>query len=191
MSSLEKWAGKLILQRYDIQTESGIWFQDLRKETNTPIALHGWYSPENLLAKFKQDTNEADCKLSNLPYDFLRDPDGLNFRHYQLSAVEAVENAVINGQNRILLAMATGTGKTRTILGMIYRFLKTNRFRRILFLVDRTALGEQALGVFKDVKLEDLQPLNKIYNINNLEDIDVANETRIQVATVQGWLPES
>ena len=141
-----------------------------------------------MLAKFKQDTNEADCKLSNLPYDFLRDPDGLNFRHYQLSAVEAVENAVINGQNRILLAMATGTGKTRTILGMIYRFLKTNRFRRILFLVDRTALGEQALDVFKDVKLEDLQPLNKIYNINSLEDIDVANETRIQVATVQGMV---
>ena len=171
-----------------IETESGIWFQDLRKETNTPVALHGWYSPENLLAKFKQDTNEADAKLSNLPYDFLRDPDGLNFRHYQLSAVEAVENAVINGQNRILLAMATGTGKTRTILGMIYRFLKTNRFRRILFLVDRTALGEQALDVFKDVKLEDLQPLNKIYNINSLEDIDVANETRIQVATVQGMV---
>ena len=84
--------------------------------------------------------------------------------------------------------MATGTGKTRTILGMIYRFLKTNRFRRILFLVDRTALGEQAQDVFNDVKLEDLQPLNKIYNINTLDDIDLASETRIQVATVQGMI---
>jgi len=123
-----------------------------------------------------------------LPYDFLRDPDGLNFRHYQLSAVEAVEKAVINGKDRILLAMATGTGKTRTILGMVYRFLKTNRFRRILFLVDRTALGEQAQDVFNDVKLEDLQPLNKIYNINTLDDIELASETRIQVATVQGMV---
>ena len=84
--------------------------------------------------------------------------------------------------------MATGTGKTRTILGMIYRFLKTNRFRRILFLVDRTALGEQAHDVFNDVKLEDLQPLNKIYNINTLDDINLASETRIQVATVQGMI---
>ena len=84
--------------------------------------------------------------------------------------------------------MATGTGKTRTILGMIYRFLKTNRFRRILFLVDRTALGEQAQDVFNDVKLEDLQPLNKIYNINTLDDINLASETRIQVATVQGMI---
>ena len=171
-----------------IETESGIWFHDLRKESNIPQALQGWYSPEDLLATFKQNVEEADQKLENLPYDFLRDPDGLNFRYYQLAAVEAVEKAVINGQKRILLAMATGTGKTRTILGMVYRFLKTNRFRRILFLVDRTALGEQALDVFNDVKLEDLQPLNKIYNINSLDDIDLATETRIQVATVQGMI---
>lgn len=171
-----------------IETESGIWFQDLRKESNIPQVLQGWYSPEGLLAKFNQNIDEADQKLENLPYDFLRDPDGLNFRHYQLSAVEAVEKAVVNGQDRILLTMATGTGKTRTILGMIYRFLKTNRFRRILFLVDRTALGEQAQDVFKDVKLEDLQPLNKIYNINSLDDIELASETRVQVATVQGMV---
>lgn len=171
-----------------IETESGIWFIDFRKDSNIPIALHGWYSPSELFAKFKQNVDEADMKLINLPFDFLRDPDGLNLRHYQLSAVQAVENAVINEQKRILLAMATGTGKTRTILGMIYRFLKTNRFRRILFLVDRTALGEQAQDVFNDVKLEDLQSLNKIYNINTLDDIDLAVETRIQVATVQGMV---
>ncbi len=171
-----------------IETESGIWFQDLRKESNIPHALQGWYSPEDLLAKFKQNVDEADQKLENLPYDFLRDPDGLNFRYYQLEAVSAVEKAVVKGQQRILLAMATGTGKTRTILGMVYRFLKTNRFRRILFLVDRTALGEQAQDVFNDVKLEDLQSLNKIYNINTLDDINLASETRIQVATVQGMI---
>ncbi len=171
-----------------IETESGIWFHDLRKITNVPKPLQGWYSPEDLLAKFKQNIDEADQELENLPYDFLRDPDGLNFRYYQLKAVEKVEEAVINGKTQILLAMATGTGKTRTILGMVYRFLKTNRFRRILFLVDRTALGEQAQDVFNDVKLEDLQPLNKIYNINSLDDIELAGETRIQVATVQGMV---
>lgn len=171
-----------------IETESGIWFQDLRKDSNIPQVLHGWYSPEDLLAKYKQDVDDADFRLSNMPYDFLRDPDGLNLRYYQLNAVEAVEKAVMNGQTKILLAMATGTGKTRTILGMLYRFLKANRFRRILFLVDRTALGKQAQDVFSDVKLEDLQPLNKIYNVNTLDDIDLAAETRIQVATVQGMV---
>lgn len=78
-----------------------------------------------------------------------------------------------------------GTGKTRTVLGMIYRFLKTNRFKRILFLVDRTSLGEQASDVFKEVKLEDLMTLDEIYNIKGLEDKNIDKETRIQVATVQ------
>ena len=94
----------------------------------------------------------------------------------------------MDGKNTALLAMATGTGKTRTVLGMIYRFLKTGRFKRILFLVDRTALGEQALDVFKEVKLEDLMPLADIYNIKGLEDKEIERETRIQVATVQGMV---
>ena len=74
------------------------------------------------------------------------------------------------------------------VLGMIYRFLKTGRFKRILFLVDRTALGEQALDVFKEVKLGDLMPLADIYNIKGLEDKEIERETRIQVATVQGMV---
>ena len=121
-------------------------------------------------------------------YDLLRDKDGLNLRAYQIRAIEAAETAIIHGQSSVLLAMATGTGKTRTILGMIYRFLKTGRFRRILFLVDRTALGEQASDVFKEVKLEDLMTLDDIYNIKGLEDKEIDRETRIQVAAVQSMV---
>ena len=84
--------------------------------------------------------------------------------------------------------MATGTGKTRTILGMIYRFLKTGRFRRILFLVDRNALGEQAQDVFKEVKLEELMTLDDIYNIKGLDEKTIDKETRIQVATIQSMV---
>lgn len=92
----------------------------------------------------------------------------------------------MNGQKEILLAMATGTGKTRTVLGMIYRFLKTNRFKRILFLVDRTSLGEQPQDVFKEVKLEELMTLDEIYNIKGLDEKTIDKETRIQISTVQG-----
>ena len=73
-------------------------------------------------------------------------------------------------------------------LGMIYRFLKSGRFRRILFLVDRTTLGEQASDTFKEVKLEDLMTLNDIYNIKGLEDAGIDRETRVQVATVQSMV---
>lgn len=71
---------------------------------------------------------------------------------------------------------------------MIYRFLKTKRFKRILFLVDRTSLGEQAMDVFKEVKLEDLMTLDEIYNIKGLEDKTIDKETRIQIATVQSMV---
>lgn len=171
-----------------LETKSGIWFLDLRESANMPKALRGWISPDGMLKLLESDIEKADKALQTLPYDFLRDKDGLNLRQYQLNAIQAAETAVINGQKNILLAMATGTGKTRTVLGMIYRFLKTGRFNRILFLVDRTALGEQAEDVFNEVKLEDLKTLNDIYDIKTLEDAVFEDETKVHIATVQGMV---
>lgn len=171
-----------------LETKSGIWFLDLRESANMPKALRGWISPDGMLKLLESEIEKADKALQTLPYDFLRDKDGLNLRQYQLNAIQAAENAVINGQKSILLAMATGTGKTRTVLGMIYRFLKTGRFNRILFLVDRTALGEQAEDVFNEVKLEDLKTLNDIYDIKTLEDAVFEDETKVHIATVQGMV---
>lgn len=171
-----------------LETKSGIWFLDLRESANMPKALRGWISPDGMLKLLESDIEKEDKALQTLPYDFLRDKDGLNLRQYQLNAIQAAENAVINGQKNILLAMATGTGKTRTVLGMIYRFLKTGRFNRILFLVDRTALGEQAEDVFNEVKLEDLKTLNDIYDIKTLEDAVFEDETKVHIATVQGMV---
>lgn len=178
--------GRPYLEQY--RTKSGIWFLDLRKPSNVPKALRGWMSPENLLDLLGKDIDAGNRALEQMPFDLLRDKDGLNLRDYQLRAIQAAEQIIMEGKNTALLAMATGTGKTRTVLGMIYRFLKTGRFKRILFLVDRTALGEQALDVFKEVKLEDLMPLADIYNIKGLEDKEIERETRIQVATVQGMV---
>lgn len=171
-----------------LETKSGIWFLDLRESANMPKALRGWISPDGMMKLLESDIEKADKALQTLSYDFLRDKDGLNLRQYQLNAIQAAENAVINGQKNILLAMATGTGKTRTVLGLIYRFLKTGRFNRILFLVDRTALGEQAEDVFNEVKLEDLKTLNDIYDIKTLEDAVFEDETKVHIATVQGMV---
>ncbi|MCD7810940.1 MAG: type I restriction-modification system endonuclease [Ruminococcus sp.] len=168
-----------------IETKSGIWFLDLRNRANAPHPLQGWISPDGIMEKLEQNISEANAELRNTPYDILRDPDGLNLREYQIKAIEAAENAVLNGAGTALLSMATGTGKTRTILGMIYRFIKSNRFKRILFLVDRTALGEQAFDVFKEVKIEELMTLDSIYNIKGLDDKTIDKETRIHIATVQ------
>jgi type I restriction enzyme R subunit len=168
-----------------LETKSGIWFLDVRQPANIPKAQQGWMSPDGILELLEKDIQAANSALKAFSYDLLRDKDGLNLREYQLRAIEAAEQAVIEGRQTALLSMATGTGKTRTVLGMIYRFLKTGRFKRVLFLVDRSALGEQAQDVFKEVKIEDLMTLDEIYNIKNLEDKAIEKETKIHVATVQ------
>ena len=168
-----------------IETKSGIWYLDLRGGANAPKALQGWISPQGLMEQLEKDIAAANAALQNTPFDLLRDPDGLNLRKYQISAIEAAEQAVIDGKQTVLLSMATGTGKTRTILGMIYRFIKSDRFKRVLFLVDRTALGEQAEDVFKEVKIEELMTLDSIYNIKGLDEKEIDRETKIHIATVQ------
>lgn len=178
--------GRPYLKQFE--TQSGIWFHDIRDHFNVPKALAGWHSPEGLMALLEKEPSGAQNVFPRIGDDLLTDANGLNLRDYQVSAIHAAEEAITRGQNNVLLAMATGTGKTRTVLGLIYGFLKAKRFRRILFLVDRTALGEQALDAFKDVKLEDLMTLDEIYNIKGLEDAGISPETKVRVSTVQGMV---
>ena len=171
-----------------LETKSGIWFLDFRRADNVPKALRGWISPTGISELLERNISAGNEKLQETPFNLLRDEYGLNLRDYQIEAVQTVEQAIISGQKNILVAMATGTGKTRTVLGMIYRFLKSERFRRILFLVDRNSLGKQAQDVFSDVKLEDLLPLDKIYSVGRLAEKIFSRETRLQVATVQSMV---
>lgn len=173
-----------------IKTKSGIWFLDIRKEYNTARPLQGWYSPAGLATLFEQDIASANEKLREEPADFLKDANGLGLRDYQVAAINAVERQLIENPEarRALIAMATGTGKTRTIIGLCYRLIQTNRFRRILFLVDRTLLGTQALNAFKDNKLVGLNTFAEIYGIKGLKEAVPDIETRLQFATVQGMV---
>ncbi len=173
-----------------IKTKSGIWFLDIRGERNRSKSLKAWYSPEGLVKLFKQDTQLADKKLKETDLDFLQNANGLNLRNYQLKAIKAVENTLVYKPeiSRALLAMATGTGKTRTIMGLCYRLIQTNRFKRILFLVDRSLLGQQAQDSFKDTKIVDLNTFAEIYEVKGLKDIKPNKDTRIHFATVQGMV---
>ena len=88
----------------------------------------------------------------------------------------------------MLLAMATGTGKTKTCIALIYRLLKAQRFRRVLFLVDRSALGEQAANAFKDTRMESLQTFADIFGIKELDEQKPDTDTAVHIATVQGMV---
>ncbi|MCG7971869.1 MAG: type I restriction-modification system endonuclease [Candidatus Thiodiazotropha taylori] len=162
--------------------QSGTWFRDLREPANLAKPLQNFHSPQGLLDRLTRSKRAAEEKLKNEGFNYLK------LRDYQVKAIQKVEEALTRNQANCLLAMATGTGKTRTIIGLMYRFLKAERFRRILFLVDRTALGQQAIDAFNDAPLEQNQSLSTIYNIAELGDMAAEAETRIQVATVQAMV---
>lgn len=162
--------------------ESGVWFRDTRRDVNHARPLVAWYTPKGLKALLEMNIDSADLKLESTPSDYLP------LRPYQQSAIEAVENALKIGQREILLAMATGTGKTRTCICLIYRLMKALRFKRVLFVVDRTSLGEQAATSFKELKLEQNQSFSGIYDVKELGDLEPDENTRLQVATIQSMV---
>ncbi len=169
-----------------LETESGVWFLDVRSPTNHPRALTGWHTPEVLVQMRAHDPDAAQAKLVAEPPDVVQQALGL--RPYQVRAISAVEAAIGRGQRALLVAMATGTGKTRTVIGLIHRLLKSQRFRRVLFLVDRGTLGKQAFDAFHEVRLENLLTFAQNYDVMGLADITPAKETLVHVATVQGMV---
>jgi type I restriction enzyme R subunit len=164
-----------------LRTKSGIWFLDARRAENHPVALEGWYTPEGLLDLLKQNVDDAYAKLKVEPMPYIE-------RDYQKNAILAVEKGLEDGKRELLVAMATGTGKTRTCIGLCYRLLKTKRFRRVLFLVDRNALGKQTADAFKDLRLENLQTFTDIFDVKELGDLKPERETKLQIATIQAMV---
>lgn len=162
-----------------LETESGVWFLDARDPKNHGHPLTGWHTPQGLMERLEQDAAAAAAALAEEPTEYLR------LRDYQLAAIRAVEEAIAAGRREVLVAMATGTGKTKTIIGLIYRLLKTKRFRRVLFLVDRSALGEQAAAAFADMRLEQDQTFTQIFEVKSLGDLVPDTSTRVHLATVQ------
>ena len=164
-------------------TRSGIWFRDLRRAENLALPLDGWYSPEGLKQLARQDVDRAHEQLRREAFSY-----GFPLRPYQRRAIESTEAAIGAGQREILLAMATGTGKTKTCVALIYRLLKTGRFRRVLFLVDRSELGNQAADAFKETRMESLQSFADIYGIKELDESETDTDTRVHIATVQAMV---
>ncbi|WP_111709135.1 type I restriction-modification system endonuclease [Lutibacter citreus] len=173
-----------------LKTKSGIWFLDVRKELNRADALRGWFSPQGLVDLYERDVENANKRLLESDYDYLKSDRGLSLRYYQIDAIKAVENKLTTQpyDKRSLLVMATGTGKTRTVIGLAYRFIRSNRFKRILFLTDRRLLAIQAIGNFTDNKIEGINSFANVYQMEGLKIASPEDTTRVHFATVQSMV---
>ncbi len=119
-----------------------IWFIDVRNAKNISRRLSSFHTADALTEFFASDPAAGFQWLNANPIRIE------NLRYYQEEAIDAVEAAMAKGKRAMLLAMATGTGKTFTMVSLIYRLLKAKAARRILFLVDRRALAAQAVREF-------------------------------------------
>lgn len=164
-----------------IETESGIWFRDIRRDTNRRRALVDWFTPDGLKAELDIDRAAAQDALKNHPFVF-----GFSLRPYQRAAIEKVEEALSNDRREMLVAMATGTGKTKLAIALLYRLLNVKRFRRVCFVVDRNALGEQTAGEFRTTKIVGPRAFADIFDLKGLTDIAPEPETKVHICTIQG-----
>ena len=120
----------------------------------TELTIDEFPSPETLWSKYKQYKGIITPNGEKMALQkYFSDGSGRKPRYYQQIAVNRTVEAIANGQNRIILVMATGTGKTYTAFQIIHRLWKSGAKKRILFLADRNALIDQTKrGDFKHFK---------------------------------------
>jgi type I restriction enzyme R subunit len=164
-----------------LETESGIWFRDTRRATNHARALTDWFTPDGLKGMLDIDVGKAEKALKEQPFEF-----AFPLRPYQKEAIEEVEDTLAEGRRSMLLAMATGTGKTKLAIAMLYRLLSAKRFRRICFVVDRNALGVQAAGEFNTTRIVSVRTFADIFGLKGLNTITPESETKVHICTIQG-----
>ncbi len=139
------------------------------------LSLDEFPSPEELIARFKRGANKGSG-LNDAEQAMIRQPyySGMNVyppRYYQRIAINRTLDAIARGQDRILLVMATGTGKTYTAFQIVYRLLKSGVKHKILYLADRNILVDQSIQ-------QDFAPLEKV-----IHKINVAKDDRTTITS--------
>lgn len=119
-----------------------IYFLDTRDSKNLSRQVFSFNSPDALTVFFNRDENVTFNWLKDKPID------NPYLRPYQKNAIQEYETKLQEGKRLMLLAMATGTGKTFTTVNLVYRMLASGYAKRILFLVDRKSLAAQAVTAF-------------------------------------------
>jgi type I restriction enzyme R subunit len=115
----------------------------LSPQLEQELSLEEFPSHEELWAKYQQWKGYKPQELATITQDYFEDGSSKSPRYYQMHAINKTVEAIVKGQGRALLVMATGTGKTYTAFQIIWRLWKAGIKKRILFLADRNILVDQ------------------------------------------------
>ena len=128
------------------------------------IPLFEFPSPDELMARYQAAKGLSDIEKQIISQPYYTSQTTYAPRYYQRNAVNRTVGAIAKGQQRLLLAMATGTGKTYTAFQIVYRLLKSGMKKKVLYLADRNILVDQSIQ-------QDFAPLEKtIHKINFAKD---------------------
>lgn len=153
-----------------------LYFRDLRDPDSKYIPLKYIHTPKQITKLL--GISDFYAALPTLQKRGLRD--------CQYEAITELEKSFRAGQNRALMVLATGAGKTYTACLTTYRMLNYTPMKRVLFLVDRNNLGKQAEGEFGTFRLtESGDPLNTIFEVNRLKSTKINDSNQIVISTIQ------
>ena len=133
-----------------------IWLWDDR--FYPPRSVQGYYTRDQLRLMVERRTLRTDPRSQQVQ-------DAIVDRHYQKRVILSLNESFMKAQRKGLLAMATGTGKTRTVIALVELLMRCNWVKRVLFLADRVALVNQAVGAFKK-HLPESSPVNLVTEKN-------------------------
>ena len=136
-----------------------IWYHDVRNPLNRSRQIAKFHTPNALLERLRENF-EAACER-------LSDWDNCHpmIRPYQAEANAAIEQSIRDRKRQMLVAMATGTGKTYVMVNQVYRLMEAKVAKRILFLVDRRALAAQAVKAFASFEAKPGLKFDKVYEV--------------------------
>jgi type I restriction enzyme R subunit len=142
------------------------------EDIETEFPLESFPAPKELWQRYKRFRGIEDANESLVLQPYHLDPSGKEPRYYQVEAINRTIEAVANKQKRILLVMATGTGKTYTTFQIIWRLWKAKAVKRVLFLVDRNILADQT-------RVNDFKPFGSVMTKIKNRKIDPAYEIHL------------
>ncbi len=138
------------------------------------FGLDEFPTEEELIARYKSESGLTSAQEQVLQQPYYSDQNTYSPRYYQRIAINRAVDAIARGQNRLLLVMATGTGKTYTAFQIVYRMLQSGMKQKILYLADRNILVDQSIQ-------QDFAPLEKVTHKINVAKDDKTTITSHQV----------
>lgn len=151
---------------------------DFLTGTENQIALESFPSPAELWMRYRNGANNGkgltEKEIASYNQPFFSSQNTYPLRYYQRNAVNNVFEAIAKGRRRILLVMATGTGKTLTAFQIVWRLLQMGAVKKVLYLADRNVLVDQSIE-------QDFSPLEKVIHKVDFSKDDASTITSYQV----------